>query len=113
MLSSIIRFSSVAMQSTLSLNQRLKLVRDIGGASRGNLQNRRLLRPLDLAPEHGLSAQAIGCGTGGHRMRVSDLGQSNRSGMEAGGAVRDGGRRGTRGARDSTTRCSTAGRPSR
>ncbi|PZF92091.1 MerR family transcriptional regulator [Micromonospora deserti] len=47
------------MPSTVSLNQRLKLLRDIGRTLRQNLQNGGRLRPVDLARGHGLSTQAI------------------------------------------------------
>ena len=50
---------SVAMPSTVSLNLRLKLSRDIGGLMGKNLQSGERLRPIDLARGHGLSTQAI------------------------------------------------------
>ncbi len=50
---------SVAMPSTVSLNLRLKLSRDIGRRMGRNLQNGERLRPVDLARGHGLSTQAI------------------------------------------------------
>jgi DNA-binding transcriptional MerR regulator len=50
---------SVAMPSTLSLNSRLRLIRDIGRTMGRNLQNGERLRPVDLARGHGLSTQAI------------------------------------------------------
>jgi DNA-binding transcriptional MerR regulator len=50
---------SVAMPSTLSLNPRLRLFREIGRMMGRNLQNGERLRPVDLARVHGLSTQAI------------------------------------------------------
>jgi DNA-binding transcriptional MerR regulator len=47
------------MPSTLSLNQRLKLFRDIDGTMGQNLKNGERLRPIDLARGHGLSTQAV------------------------------------------------------
>jgi len=47
------------MTSTVSLNQRLKLLVDIGRTVRRNLQSDGQLRPIDLARAHGLSTQAV------------------------------------------------------
>jgi DNA-binding transcriptional MerR regulator len=47
------------MPSTVSLNLRLKLLRDFGRTVRRNLQGGGLLRPVDLARGYGLSTQAI------------------------------------------------------
>ena len=47
------------MPSTVSLNHRLKLLRDIGRTVGRNLQDGGRLRPVDLARGHGLSTQAI------------------------------------------------------
>jgi DNA-binding transcriptional MerR regulator len=47
------------MVSTVSLNRRRKLLRDIGRIVRQNLQSRGQLRPVDLARAHGLSTQAV------------------------------------------------------
>jgi DNA-binding transcriptional MerR regulator len=47
------------MPSTLSLNLRLKLSRDIVSPMGRNLQSSDRLRPVDLARGHGLSTQAI------------------------------------------------------
>src|SRR4051794_25222905 len=49
----------VTMTSTVSLNQRLKVPRDIGRSMGRNLKTGERLRPVDLAREHGLSTQAI------------------------------------------------------
>src|SRR4051794_30749216 len=49
----------VVMTSTVSLNLRLKLLRKVGSTVARNLQDGGPLRPVDLAREHGLSAQAI------------------------------------------------------
>jgi DNA-binding transcriptional MerR regulator len=47
------------MPSTVSLNQPLKLLVDIGRTVMRNLQSDGQLRPVDLARAHGLSTQAI------------------------------------------------------
>jgi DNA-binding transcriptional MerR regulator len=47
------------MPSTVSLNQRWKLLVDIGRTMARNLQSGGQLRPVDLARGHGLSTQAI------------------------------------------------------
>jgi len=47
------------MTSTLSLNFRLKVFRDIGRLMGRNLKSGERLRPVDLARGHGLSTQAI------------------------------------------------------
>jgi DNA-binding transcriptional MerR regulator len=47
------------MPSTLSLNLRLKLLREIGEHMGRNLQSDQRLRPVDLARGHGLSTQAV------------------------------------------------------
>jgi len=47
------------MPSTVSLNQRLRLIRDSGSAVGRNLQSDGQLRPVDLARGHRLSTQAI------------------------------------------------------
>jgi DNA-binding transcriptional MerR regulator len=47
------------MPSTVSLNQRCKLLGGIGRTVRRNLQSGGRLRPVDLARGHGLSTQAI------------------------------------------------------
>lgn len=47
------------MPSTVSLNLRLKLFRDIVSLMGRNLQSGDRLRPVDLARGHGLSTQAI------------------------------------------------------
>ena len=50
---------AAVIPSTVSLNLRLKLSRDIGRAVRRNLQSGGQLRPVDLARAHGLSTQAV------------------------------------------------------
>jgi DNA-binding transcriptional MerR regulator len=47
------------MPSTVSLNRLLKLLSEVSRTVRRNLQSERKLRPVDLAREHGLSAQAV------------------------------------------------------
>jgi DNA-binding transcriptional MerR regulator len=47
------------MPSTVSLNLRLKLLRDVGRTVGRDLQSGGRLRPVDLARAHGLSTQAI------------------------------------------------------
>jgi DNA-binding transcriptional MerR regulator len=50
---------SVVIPSKVSLKDRLKLLRELRGKMRKNLQSPVRLRPIDLAREHGLSTQAV------------------------------------------------------